>query len=64
MTEYCVRCGKKLARLDVVATMKFINRGATEYYCLDCIAEHYGVPVSRLREMIEYYRRQGCALFQ
>lgn len=64
MTEYCVRCGKKLARLDVAATMKFINRGATEYYCLDCIAEHYGVPVARLREMIEYYRRQGCALFQ
>lgn len=64
MTEYCARCGKKLNRLDVAATMKFINRGAVEYYCLDCIASHYNVPVSRLRKMIAYYRRQGCALFQ
>ena len=64
MTEYCARCGKKLERLDVAATMKFINRGAVEYDCLDCIAAHYRVPVSRLHEMIAYYRRQGCALFQ
>jgi hypothetical protein len=64
MTEYCARCGKKLNRLDVAATMKFINRGAVEYYCLDCIASHYDVPVSRLQKMIAYYRRQGCALFQ
>lgn len=64
MSEFCNVCGAPLRKLDIAATMKFINRGATEYLCIPCIAAHYKVPESRIYELIERYRQQGCALFQ
>ena len=63
MNEFCVTCGKPLKNLDIEATMKFINAGATEYQCIPCIAAHYHVTEEKLTQVIEFYRKQGCALF-
>lgn len=42
---------------------KMVNRGATEYLCIECLAAHYRTDVEALQERIEYFRETGCALF-
>lgn len=58
-----MRCGKSLDRDDIGATKKLINRGAEEFFCVDCLAEHFGVTTERIREKIEEYKAAGCTLF-
>ena len=59
----CIGCGRDLSNDDIGATKKFINRGATEFYCIDCLAEHFKVERSFIEEKIEYFRAHGCTLF-
>ena len=59
----CEKCKKPLTSDDIGATKKFINRGATQYYCLDCLAERFKVTRAYLEEKIEYLRKNGCTLF-
>jgi len=48
---------------EVGLTKKLINRGATRFLCLGCLGRHFGLTIGELEEMIERFRRQGCALF-
>ena len=61
--DVCEICKKPLRPLDLGATRKFINRGATKYLCLSCIAEEFHVTEALLLEKIEYFKKQGCTLF-
>ena len=63
MEAKCIKCGKELEPDEIGATKKFINRGAVEFFCLDCLAERFKVPRSLLEEKIEFLRENGCALF-
>ena len=63
MSETCIRCGRPLKPLDCGATKKFINRGATEFLCLHCLAAELKVTEERLLEKIEFFKKQGCTLF-
>ena len=40
-----------------------VNRGATSYLCITCLAEHFNCSEYDLRERIEYFRKMGCTLF-
>jgi len=60
---FCIKCGKALTPDEVGATKKFINRGATEFYCLDCLAERFKLTRAFIEEKIEYLRKNGCMLF-
>ena len=59
----CKQCGAPVDADEEGLTKKLINRGATEYLCLDCLAAFFGCTTDRLREKAEQFRRQGCALF-
>lgn len=59
----CAACGRELKPDDIGATRKFISRGASEFYCIPCLAKHLGISESFLRDKIEYFRSQGCTLF-
>lgn len=59
----CSRCGAALVAAEIALTKKLINRGATEFLCLDCLAAFFGCSVERLHQKIEQFRRDGCALF-
>lgn len=60
----CIRCGKDpLSYNEVGATKKFINRGATEFFCKRCLAAELHVTEERIDEKIEHFKRQGCLLF-
>ena len=60
----CMKCGRTLTDDEIGIHKKMINRGATEFFCLTCLAESIGSTEERLKERIEHFRRQGCLLFK
>ena len=63
MSACCIKCGKPLSKDEIGLHKKMINRGATEYFCLECLAEYFGASTDRLKEKIEEFRKDGCTLF-
>jgi len=63
MTPLCRRCGKPLHPDEIGLTKKLINRGATEYFCLSCLAARFQVSEDDLRQKIREFRAMGCTLF-
>ena len=59
----CKQCGRELTPDEVAVTKKLINRAAEEFYCVDCLAEHFEVTPQVIRERIEYFKKIGCTLF-
>lgn len=59
----CITCGKPVTPDEIGATRKLINRGATEYLCLPCLAKRFEVTEALLRQKIEEWRSYGCMLF-
>jgi len=61
--EICARCGRELCADEIAVTKKLINRGATAFFCVGCLADYFEVTPEDIRERIAYFRRQGCTLF-
>ena len=59
----CLQCGRVLETDEIALTKKMINRGATRFFCLPCLAAHFDVPEENLREKIREFREMGCTLF-
>lgn len=62
--EHCRGCGREVTPDEIGATKKLVNRGTTDYYCLDCLAEHFDVTRTDLERKIRYFKEMGCTLFQ
>jgi uncharacterized protein YlaI len=60
----CFKCGKEITNNEVGLTKKLINRSATEYMCIECMANYFGVSVERLNEKVEEFISAGCTLFE
>lgn len=63
MADICRKCGTSLCRDEIGLTKKLINRGIREYLCYACLAEHFQVTISLLKEKAEQFREMGCLLF-
>ena len=65
MTEpvRCARCGAVLAKDDIALTRKMINRGADRFLCVSCLADHFELAETVLREKIREFKAMGCTLF-
>ena len=61
--EKCVRCGAVLSKDETALTRKLINRGATEFFCLSCLADHFQLSEDILRKKIDEFKAMGCNLF-
>ena len=61
--EACARCGRPLSRDEIAVTKKLINRGASAWYCVACLAAHFEVSEAAIRERIAYFKETGCTLF-
>ena len=59
----CAACGKTLTGDEIAITRKLVNRGATVYYCKQCLAEQFKITVSDVDRLIERFRAAGCSLF-
>ena len=62
-SHLCIKCGGTLKRVDIGLHKKMINRGATEYMCIDCLSEYIGVSKEELLRKAEYFKKMGCVLF-
>ena len=60
----CKKCGKELSGNDIGLTKKIINRGSTEFLCIDCIAEKFDCTKELLEEKITQFKAAGCTLFK
>jgi len=52
----CMQCGKELTHNEIGAHRKFINRGAEQFFCKQCLAEHLGVTPELIDEKIEQFK--------
>ena len=59
----CMNCGSVLSFNDIGAHKKFVNRGATSFYCQRCLCDKLKISHSMMLEKIEYFKEQGCTLF-
>lgn len=59
----CKNCKKMLTPNEIGLTKKLINRGSTEFYCMDCLADIFKCDKALLEKKIEQFRKQGCVLF-
>ena len=63
--ESCATCEKAfLSKDEVGLTKKLIDRRATRFYCLPCLAKTIGVTEAELSDKIREFKEAGCALFQ
>lgn len=60
----CYVCGKELTKNEIGLTKKLIDRGATRFYCLACLAEYLEVTEDELLAKIEEFKEEGCTLFK
>ena len=61
--ETCVECNRQLEHDEIALTRKLINRGASEFMCLTCLAKRFNVSEDLLKEKIVHFKEQGCTLF-
>lgn len=60
----CKKCGRILTGDEVAVTKKLVNRGATEFFCLDCLAGYFKVDRRVIEDKIRQFKEMGCTLFQ
>lgn len=63
MNQKCLKCGKMLSFNEIGLYRKMVNRGATEFLCISCLAEHFKISEEALQAKIEFFRKSGCTLF-
>lgn len=63
MTAVCISCGRPVTRDEIAVTKKLINRSATQFYCVPCLAKYFEVRPEDIEERIRYFRQTGCTLF-
>ena len=61
--ELCISCEKELTRDDIGFHKKMVNRGATEFMCIDCLCDYFGLTHEKAMEMIDRFKEMGCSLF-
>ncbi len=60
----CAYCDKeKLSKNEIGLNKKLIHRQIERMMCLTCMAAYFETTEEELKEMIEGFKRQGCALF-
>lgn len=63
MRHLCKTCGRALTDDEIAVTKKLINRGATEFLCISCLASHFEVTEADIEERIRHFKQMGCTLF-
>lgn len=59
----CKNCRRTLTSDEIGLTKKLINRGAAEFYCIDCLADMFNCDTALLNKKIEQFRAMDCTLF-
>lgn len=49
---------------EIAVNRKLINRGTEKCRCIVCLSRYFGVDERLVREKIEFFKKEGCTLFQ
>ena len=61
----CYICGKKnISKNEIGLTKKLMGKSSKNFYCISCLAEYLDVTEEELRDKIEEFKEEGCALFK
>lgn len=64
-SKKCFVCGKTpLTKDEIGLTKKIIDKKATSFYCLTCLADYLEVTEDELLAKIEDFKSEGCTLFK
>ena len=63
MNDLCTACRKPVTSDERAMTRKLINRGATQYLCLPCLARRFDATLGELLERMQAFKDMGCTLF-
>lgn len=61
--EECIVCCRPVTSDEMAMTRKLINRGATQFLCLPCLARRFDAAVEELLERMQAFKDMGCTLF-
>lgn len=59
----CKSCKSTLTNDEIALYRRLVNRGATEYLCLECLSGWLSCEKQLLLDKIEEFRKAGCSLF-
>ncbi len=59
----CKKCGRELENDEIGIYKRMVNRGATEFLCIKCLADYFEISEDFVRSKIEHFRNMGCTLF-
>jgi hypothetical protein len=59
----CYQCARPIDKDVIALNRKLIGRSTKRFLCLACLAVFFGCTEDDLRQRIEWFREQGCALF-
>lgn len=61
----CYACGKTpLSKDEIGLTKKLIDKNASNFYCMECLADYLEVTVDELSAKLEEFKEEGCTLFK
>ena len=61
----CCTCGIAITkRNDIAINRKLNGRKVIRFYCVACLAESLEITKDDLLEMIDFFKAQGCKLFE
>jgi len=61
--KICTECSKVLAKDEVALSQKMLGLDITDFYCIECLAEHLECDCEDLMVKIQEFKEQGCTLF-
>ena len=59
----CFQCGGQLTADEIAVYRKMVNREAGKFLCKTCLAQYFDVPVEKIDQKIQQFKRIGCLLF-
>jgi hypothetical protein len=59
----CRQCNKILVRDEKAIYYRLVNRAATDFLCIPCLAEYFKCKVSDTEDRIVSLKKMGCTLF-
>ena len=63
-TKHCYLCERDLKKDWIALHKKLLDINATEYYCIDCLADTLSCDIEDLEIKIEEFKDEGCTLFK
>ena len=62
--DLCKNCGRVLEKDEIAIYKRMVNRGATDFLCVACLAAHFNVSEDMIKEKIDHFRKMVCTLFE